>query len=302
MDIRSLDLNLLVVFDAMLHHQNVSKAAEAIKLSQPAMSAAISRLRTLFDDPLFVRTKAGMEPTPKAKALSPSVRLVVQTIQTDILLPKKFIPANSDRTFTLVTPDIAEVNFLPRLIAELAHQSPLINLKTLAMPREAAADSLASGAAEMAIGYFPDLHKAGFFQQKLISSSHVCLLRKKHPIVGEKITSTQFMQAPHAVVRPDGREHLFEQFLQSKNIKRRVVVELSHFMSLLPIIETSDLIATVPKDLADFFVKHGDVRYIPTPMKSPVIDVHLFWHQRFQKDPAHIWLRQVIHRLFNKSK
>lgn len=286
----------------MLHHQNVSKAAEAIKLSQPAMSAAISRLRTLFDDPLFVRTKAGMEPTPKAKALSPSVRLVVQTIQTDILLPKKFIPANSDRTFTLVTPDIAEVNFLPRLIAELAHQSPLINLKTLAMPREAAADSLASGAAEMAIGYFPDLHKAGFFQQKLISSSHVCLLRKKHPIVGEKITSTQFMQAPHAVVRPDGREHVFEQFLQSKNIKRRVVVELSHFMSLLPIIETSDLIATVPKDLADFFVQHGDVRYIPTPMKSPVIDVHLFWHQRFQKDPAHIWLRQVIHRLFNNTK
>lgn len=302
MDIRSLDLNLLVVFDAMLHHQSVSKAAEAIKLSQPAMSAAISRLRTLFDDPLFVRTKAGMEPTPKAKALSPSVRLVVQTIQTDILLPKKFIPANSDRTFTLVTPDIAEVNFLPRLIAELAHQSPLINLKTLAMPREAAADSLASGAAEMAIGYFPDLHKAGFFQQKLISSSHVCLLRKKHPIVGEKITSTQFMQAPHAVVRPDGREHVFEQFLQSKNIKRRVVVELSHFMSLLPIIETSDLIATVPKDLADFFVQHGDVRYIPTPMKSPVIDVHLFWHQRFQKDPAHVWLRQVIHRLFNNTR
>jgi DNA-binding transcriptional LysR family regulator len=302
MDIRSLDLNLLVVFDAMLHHQNVSKAAEAIKLSQPAMSAAISRLRALFDDPLFVRTKAGMEPTPKAKTLSPSVRLVVQTIQTDILLPKKFIPANSDRTFTLVTPDIAEVNFLPRLIAELAHQSPLINLKTLAMPREAAADSLASGEAEMAIGYFPDLHKAGFFQQKLISSSHVCLLRKKHPIVGEKITITQFMQAPHAVVRPDGREHLFERFLQSKNIKRRVVVELSHFMSLLPIIETSDLIATVPKDLADFFVQHGDVRYIPTPMKSPVIDVHLFWHQRFHKDPAHIWLRQVIHRLFNKSK
>jgi DNA-binding transcriptional LysR family regulator len=121
-------------------------------------------------------------------------------------------------------------------------------------------------------------------------------------LIGEKISSTQFLQASHAVVRPDGREHLFEQFLQGKGIKRRVVVELSHFMSLLPIIETSNLIATVPKDLADFFVQHGDVRYIPTPMKSPVIDVHLFWHQRFQKDPAHIWLRQIIHRLFNASK
>jgi len=289
------------VFDAMLKHQNVTKAAEAIKLSQPAMSAAISRLRTLFDDPLFVRTGAGMAPTPKAQALSPSIRMVVQTIQTDILQPKSFDPSRSDRTFTLVTPDIAEVNFLPRLLSTLAEKSPHISLKTLAMPREAAAKSLEAGSAEMAIGYFPDLHKAGFFQQKLISSSHVCLIRKKHPDVGEKLTLSQFANASHAVVKPDGREHVFEQFLQSKNIKRRVVVELSHFMSLLPIIETSNLIATVPKDLADFFVQHGEVRYVPTPMKSPIIDVHLFWHQRFHKDSAHIWLRQVIHQLFSQG-
>ena len=302
MNIRSLDLNLLVVFDAMLKHQNVTKAAEAIKLSQPAMSAAISRLRTLFDDPLFVRTGEGMMPTPKAQALSPSIRLVVQTIQTDILLPKKFNPPVSDRTFTLVTPDIAEVNFLPRLLTELAEKSPHVSLKTLAMPREAAAHSLETGSAEMAIGYFPDLHKAGFFQQKLISSSHVCLVRKKHPDVGEKLTMAQFIKASHAVVKPDGREHVFEQFLQSKSIKRRVLVELSHFMSLLPIIETSNLIATVPKDLADFFVQHGDVRYVPTPMKSPIIDVHLFWHQRFHKDSAHIWLRQIINQLFNQGR
>ncbi|WP_333846062.1 LysR family transcriptional regulator [Limnohabitans sp.] len=302
MDIRSLDLNLLVVFDAMLKHQNVTKAAEAIKLSQPAMSAAISRLRTLFDDPLFVRTGAGMAPTPKAQALSPSIRMVVQTIQTDILQPKSFDPFRSDRTFTLVTPDIAEVNFLPRLLSTLAEKSPHISLKTLAMPREAAANSLEAGSAEMAIGYFPDLHKAGFFQQKLISSSHVCLVRKKHPDIREKLTLEQFAKASHAVVKPDGREHVFEQFLQSKNIKRRVVVELSHFMSLLPIIETSNLIATVPKDLADFFVQHGEVRYVSTPMKSPIIDVHLFWHQRFQKDSAHIWLRQVINQLFSQGR
>ena len=302
MDIRSLDLNLLVVFDAMLEHQNVTKAGDSIKLSQPAMSAAVSRLRELFDDPLFVRTRQGMAPTPKAQALSPSVRQVVQTIRGDILQSKEFNPLLSDRTFTLVTPDIAEVNFLPRLISELAKKSPHINLRTLAMPREAAAQSLESATAEMAIGYFPDLHKAGFFQQKLITNSHVCLVRMNHPTIGSKITSAQFLQAAHAVVKPDGREHLFERFLQGKGIKRRVVVELSHFMSLLPIIETSNLLATVPKDLAEFFVQHGNVRYIPTPIKSPVIDVHLFWHQRFHKEPAHIWLRQVIHQLFNKTK
>ena len=299
MDIRSLDLNLLVVFDAMLKHHNVSKAAEAIGLSQPAMSAAIARLRALFDDALFVRTGFGMEPTPKAQALGASIQSVVQTIETEILTTQDFEPKISDRTFTLVTPDIAEVNFLPRLLTELSSAAPHINLKTLAMPREAAAQALASAQADMAIGYFPDLHKAGFYQQKLITSSHVCLIRKNHPLIGQKITSTQFMQASHAVVKPDGREHIFERFLQSQGIRRRVVVELSHFMSLLPIIETSDLIATVPKDLADFFVHHGKVRYVPVPMKSPAIDVHLFWHQRFQKDTAHIWLRQVIHRLFN---
>jgi DNA-binding transcriptional LysR family regulator len=302
MDIRSLDLNLLVVFDAMLKHKNVTKAAEAIKLSQPAMSAAIARLRALFDDPLFVRTGAGMAPTPKAQALSPSIRLVVQTIKTEILLPRNFDPSRSDRTFTLVTPDIAEVNFLPRLLLKLAEKSPYINLKTLAMPREVAADSLETGSADMAIGYFPDLHRAGFFQQKLITSSHVCLVQKKHPDVGEKLSMTQFIEASHVVVKPDGREHVFEQFLQSKGIKRRVVVELSHFMSLLPIIETSNFIATVPKDLANFFVRHGEVRYVPTPMKSPTIDVHLFWHQRFHKDSAHIWLRDVINQLFNQGK
>ena len=200
-----------------------------------------------------------------------------------------------------MTPDIAEVNFLPRLLSALAEKAPQINLKTLAMPRQAAAQALESGSAEMAMGYFPDLHKAGFYQQKLISNSHVCLIRKNHPVVGEKMTLAQFTQALHAVVKPDGREHVFERFLQGKAIQRRVVVELSHFMSLLPIIETSNLISTVPKDLADFFVQHGDVRYVDTPMKSPIIDVHLIWHQRIQKDPAHVWLRKVIQDLFNPA-
>lgn len=301
MDIRSVDLNLLVVFDAMHHHRHVTKAGEALRLSQPAMSAALSRLRTLFNDPLFVRTGAEMLPTPKAQALSASIRQVVNTIETDILQPTTFEPMGSERTFTLVTPDIAEVNFLPKILAELARTAPHINLKTLAMPREAASQALSSSAAEMAIGYFPDLQKAGFFQQKLITSTHVCLVKKKHPTIGEKITLQQFVQASHAVVKPDGREHVFEKFLQQKGIQRRVVVELSHFMSLLPIVETSHLVATVPKDLADFFVKHGDVRYVDTPMKPPTIEVHLFWHQRFQKDPAHIWLRQVIYKLLNKT-
>jgi len=298
MDIRAVDLNLLVVFDAMVEHRSVTRAAEALNLSQPAMSAAVARLRILFDDPLFVRAGAEMRPTPRAMELSSPVRQVVRTIQAEILQRQAFDPAVSPRTFTLLTPDIAEVNFLPRILACLAREAPHVNIRTLAMPRHAAAESLESGAAELALGYFPDLQKAGFFQQRLIRNSHVCLVRKNHPTIGARLTLPQFLAASHAVVKPDGREHVFEQFLQKKGIQRRVLVELSHFMSLLPIVESSDVIATVPRDLAEFCAKHGAVRHVATPMKSPVIDVHLFWHRRFQKDPAHAWLRDAIHKLF----
>lgn len=298
MDGKKIDLNLLLVFEAMWQHRNVTRAGEALGLSQPAMSAALARLRAVFDDPLFLRAGAQMEPTPRAEELSDAVHEIVQRIEGEVLAPKVFDPGSSTRSFTLLTPDIAEMNFLPRLLAQLAHTAPGITLRTLAMPRHAAAASLESGAAELAIGYFPDLHRAGFFQQRLIRTTHVCLLRRQHGAIGTRMSMRQFMEASHAVVHPDGREHVFERYMQEKQLQRRVVVELSHFMSLLPIVESSDIIATVPKDLADFFVRHGDVRYVPTPMKSPVIDVHLFWSRRYQKDVAHTWLRKLIHEMF----
>jgi DNA-binding transcriptional LysR family regulator len=302
MDIRKVDLNLLLVFDAMRQHRNVTRAGEALGLSQPAMSAALARLRVLFDDPLFMRTGSQMEPTPRAEQLGVVVQDIVRMIQSEVLQPTLFDPASSSRTFTLLTPDIAEMNFLPRLLERLAKLAPGVNLKTLAMSRHMAATALESGAAELAIGYFPDLHRAGFFQQRLFRTAHVCLLRKQHSHIGERLTLKQFLAASHAVVHPDGRQHVFERYAQERGLRRRVVVELSHFMSLLPIVESSDIIATVPKDLADFFVQHGKVRYVDTPMKSPVIDVHQFWHQRYQKDLAHTWLRKLIHEMFRKDK
>lgn len=302
MDIRKVDLNLLLVLDAMRRHRNVTRAGESLGLSQPAMSAALARLRALFDDPLFMRTGAQMEPTPRAEQLGTAVQEIVRMIEAEVLQPTVFEPATSTRTFTLLTPDIAEMNFLPRLLERLSKLAPSVNLKTLAMPRHMAATALESGAAELAIGYFPDLHRAGFYQQRLFRTPHVCLLRKQHGTLGAKISLKQFLAASHAVVQPDGREHVFEQYLHARGLRRRVVVELSHFMSLLPIVESSDIIATVPKDLADFFVQNGKVRYVAPPLKSPVIDVHLFWHQRYQKDLAHTWLRKLIHEMFRKDR
>ncbi|MBR0567887.1 LysR family transcriptional regulator [Azoarcus sp. L1K30] len=300
MDARTTDLNLLLVFDAMFRHRQVTKAGESLGLSQPAMSAAINRLRSLMDDPLFVRSGSSMVPTPRAEALGPEVRQIVQAIENAILKPKTFDPSLSERSFSLLAPDIAEVNFLPNLLSALASSAPLISVKTFGLPREVAAEALESGAVDLAIGYFPDLRRGGFFQQRLFKSKHVCICRKDHPGIGDALTIEQFCMLEHAVVTPGGREHVFEQFLKAKGIQRRVKVHISHFMSLLPIIERSDLIATIPRDLAELLVLHGDLRYVETPMESPVIDVLLIWHQRFQKDPAHAWLRQTIFNLFGR--
>ena len=301
MNIAKVDLNLLVAFNAMLEHRNVTRAGEAIGLSQPAMSSAVRRLRLLFEDPLFVRAGLEMKPTPRALQLNMAIRQVIQTVQSEILQPARFDSRSSTRTFTVLMPDIGEANFLPRILAMMATEAPHLNLRTLAMQRHAAAESLESGAADLAMGYFPDLKKAGFFQQQLMRSPHVSLVRKNHPEIGERMSMEQFIAASHVVVKPQGREHVFEKHLQQQGINRRVVLEISNFLSLLPIIESSDLIATVPQDLADFCVQHGQVRAICTPVNAPVIDVQLHWHQRLQKDPGHAWLRSAIHKLFSKS-
>lgn len=298
MDFKAIDLNLLVVFDAMLAQRSVTRAGEAVGLSQPAMSAAVARLRTLFDDPLFVRSGPEMKPTPRALELGAPVRRVIETVRSEILQRSGFDPATTDRTFTILTPDIGEINFLPRLLARFAQEAPSAHLRTIAKPRPAAAEALEAGAAELAVGYFPDLQKPGFFQQKLFDNPHVCIVRRDHPRVGPRLTLKEYLAASHAVVRPDGREHVFEQFIQQRGLQRRVAVELSHFMSLLPVIEGSDLIATVPRDLADIASRYAEVRIVEAPLKSPVIAVHQFWHRRVHKDAANVWLRGVAQSLF----
>jgi DNA-binding transcriptional LysR family regulator len=239
-----------------------------------------------------------MKPTPRALEVAEPVRRVVETVRTDILQRSQFDPATTERSFTIITPDIGEINFVPRLLARFAEVAPRASLRALARPRPAAAEGLQAGEAELALGYFPDLHRAGFFQQKLFDNPHVCIMRAGHPAMNKRLTLKAYLAASHAVVRPDGREHVFEQFIQQRGLRRRVLVELSHFMSLLPVLEHSDMIATVPRDLADVCRRYADLRIVEPPIKSPVIAVHQFWHLRFHKDPANVWLRSVVRSLF----
>lgn len=295
MDIRSVDLNLLVIFDAMARHRSVIRTAEAVGLSQPATSAALARLRGVFDDALFVRAGSEMKPTPKALELAPAVHRVVEAISTEILQQAAFEPAKAERTFTILTPDIGEMAFIPGVLQRLRLDAPHVRLHAVSMRRKAAAEALESGQAELAVGFFPDLQKAGFFQQGLFKTSYTCITCANNKQAGPRMTMKQFLAARHVVVRPEGREHTFDRLLEEKGHHRQVMLELSHFMSLLAIMPGSDLIATVPDDIATAVGRYISLKTIELPLRAPMIDVQQFWHRRMQHDPANKWLRGVFH-------
>ena len=295
MDLRKIDLNLLVVFDALFNARGVTRAAEALGLSQPATSAALSRLRNLFGDPLFVKTGPLMQPTPRALELSVAVGHLLTMLREDVLKVSSFDAARTTKRFDIIAPDIAEVLLLPRLLTCLRQAAPLAKIRWRSLPRRATAEALESGHAELALGYLPDLQKGSFFQQRLFQHRYVCIVRRDHAEIGDRLTLKQYLAAEHVVVRPEGREHLVEQFLSTQRLDRRVVVEVSHFMSLLAVVTASQLVATVPLDLAQFFVSHGNVRIIEAPVKAPEVHVHQFWHQRLHRDAASQWLRKLVH-------
>lgn len=295
MDIRNVDLNLLVVFDALSRWRSVGRAGEALGLSQPATSAALARLRATFDDALFVRAGTQMKPTPRALQLAPAVQRVVEAINDEILQQASFVPAQADRSFTILTPDIGEVAFLPGVLRRLRQEAPQVRLLASAQPRQAAAQALESGEADLAVGFFPDLQKAGFFQQGLFRTSYACIACAKAGPREERLTLKQYLAARHVVVRPDGREHLLDRHLEAKGWRRHVTLELSHFMSLLALLPGTDLVATVPEDIATVMERHVAIRRIALPFKPPVIDVQQFWHRRMQHDAANRWLRELFH-------
>lgn len=297
MDIRSVDLNLLVIFDAMARLRSVSRTAEAVGLSQPATSGALARLRTLFEDPLFVRVATRMEPTPRAQELAPLVRRMVQMVEAEILQTAGFDPATSVRAFTILTPDIGEVVFLPGVLRRLRVEAPGVRLQAVSRPRAMAAEALEKGQADLAVGFFPDLQKTGYFQQALFKSSYACVTCARNTQIGARLTLKQYLAVPHVVVRPDGREHLLDTFLADKGWHRHITLELSHFMSLVSLLPGSDLVATVPQDIATVVGRLVPLRAIELPFRPPQLQVQQFWHRRLQNDPANRWLRGLFHEV-----
>ncbi len=207
--------------------------------------------------------------------------------------------ATTQRRFTLAMTDIAEMVFLPRVLRLLNEQAPHANLKTVIMPSAVLEGALETGAVDLAIGLFPDLKRASFYQQRLFQHPFVCMVRADHPTIGRKMTLQQFLDSSHAVIEAEGRTYeIFEQALERRGLKRRVVLSIPHFLSIPMVIADSDLIVTVPYVLAEVFARLTNVKLLAPPIKVGNYDVRQYWHERFHKDAANRWLRTALAERF----
>jgi DNA-binding transcriptional LysR family regulator len=299
MDIRKVDLNLLVVFDMLLRLQSVTKAAEALGMSQPAMSLALNKLRTAFGDPLFVRGSRGLSPTPRAAQLAVPVQHVLDQIKNDVLRQPSFDPATTGRTFTFNMADVGELVFLPRLRAHLQAVAPGANIRTVSSPPGQLADALQSGEVDLAIGYFPGLQGAVIYQQRLFRHSFVCIVRKDHPVFRRQITKKRFLEAQHVVVDQEGKSHeLFEETLAAQGLTRRVALSIPHFLAIPLVVAESDLIVTVPYAIGASFAKMANLKMLRPPIQVGQPEVKQHWHARFHHDQVNRWIRGVVAELF----
>lgn len=297
MNISRLDLNLLLVFDALWRRHSVSRAAEEVGLSQPAVSNALKRLRAQLDDQLFVRTGKEMAPTPLAEELGAVIPAALAQIRAGLQRRRVFDPRSETTTYTLIMTDIGEIVFLPRLLRHLKDEAPGISLRTVQLPADETPRALETGEVNLAIGFMPDLEN-GVYQQQLFTTTYVCIVREDHPLIRGRMTRVQFLAATHAVAEAVGTGHyVIERQLEQLGEARRIGLRVPNFLALPSIIASTDMIATVPEPLAAAFQSIA-IRIIRHPIPFPPLPIKQFWHERYHDDPANRWLRQTCTSLF----
>lgn len=299
MKLQDIDLNLLVIFHQLLVERRVSKVADNLGLTQPAVSNALARLRKLLGDELFLRTPQGMEPTPFADQLAEAVTYGLGMIHDAINQRKTFDPATSNRAFMVGMTDIGEIYFLPTLIERMAHDAPQVSLSTVRNTAVNLKDEMEAGTVDLAIGLLPQL-KGGFFQRRLFRQRYVCLFRKGHPLDTGSVSLSDFSAADHVVVIAHGTGHgKVDEVLARSGVQRRVRLTVPHYVAIGHILRATDMVATVPERLALRMAEPFGLGYAPHPADLPEMSINLFWHARYHKDPANQWLRTLIFDMFS---
>jgi DNA-binding transcriptional LysR family regulator len=301
MDIRNVDLNLLVALDALLAERSVSRAAVRLHLSQPAASALLARLRELFGDPLLLRSARGMLPTPRALELLGPVRQVLDEIEAIVQPRAAFDASSAEHTFNLSASDYVEYALLPKLVDFLEHKAPGVRLEVRPLDLPLVAKQMESGDVDLCItglqNAAPGLHVRPLYKERIVS-----VVRRNHPGVGAQLTLDEFCGLEHirVSVQGSGFSTRIDAALAAMGRQRHVRLAVPHFLLVPEIVARSDMISVLPERLARGYAKQ--LRIFEPPLEVEGFTVGEIWHERNQRDPAQQWLRDVLLELSQKPQ
>lgn len=295
-----IDLNLLIVMRAIDEHRHITRAANFLGVSQSAVSHALSRLRDVFSDDLYVKTPRGMVPTAKAERLVHLTEPVIRSLRHVFFENKDFSPATVERTFRIQTTDLIE-NLLLSGILRTQHEDAhglKVSFQNVgfSLPKQ----ELEDGKTDLAIaGFFGELPE-GFYRQKLFVDSFKCAVRKDHPTIKGRMTLSQYSSYPHILIAPGGElKGSIDKILAKKKLHRNIAAGTSGFLTAGWAVAQSDAILTAPSKLIDQFESYLPIQAMAVPFEIPPITIVQVWHERQNRDPAHKWFRETIQRILS---
>jgi DNA-binding transcriptional LysR family regulator len=296
-----IDLNLLRVFHAIVEECSLTRAGERLTLSQPAISYSLGRLRTLFDDPLFIRTRSGMQPTPTALELAEIVGRALDTVREAVRHAERFDPTISTRTFRLSLSDAGELAYLPPICEALGQRAPNVKLQVSATPIGEIDEAMRANRLDFAIGHLPSLTATTRYRT-LFEETYVCITRRRRGLPpGATLNPEQFNEAVHVrVTSVEHSHHSVSDAFRANGIHRKVALELSHFASVPNVLGVTDWYATLPRRLAHIFNRDKQFCIYEPPVKLPGAAVTLHWHDNFDQDEGNAWLRELMVEIIGK--
>jgi DNA-binding transcriptional LysR family regulator len=294
MELRELDLNLLLVFQEVFRERQISAAARRLRLTQSAVSNALARLRRATGDELFVRSATGMQPTPYAERMAEPVATALAHLEQALAPVQVFDPAKSRRRFNIAMTDVGEVYFMPHLIELCSAAAPGVQIASVRAGRADLRAEMEAGRIDLAIGAFDDAPEA-LYQRRLFRQEYVSLFKAGHPLAAEQLTMKRFTAARHLVVA--ALESPYDDIntaLQKAGILTATSFSVPHFSAAPYIVSTTDLVVTVPQKLAERVAGPFGLVYVKSPLPLVALQTNVFWHRRYNQDEGNRWLRTLV--------
>lgn len=302
MPISNLDFNLLPVFRVLMEEQHLSRAAERLNLSQPAVSAALKRLRFHTDDALFVRTARGLKPTPRAIALYTKIRDGLELIEQGWQQLHQFDPCADQHHFLIATNPAVEFITTPQLMHHLRQEAPGVHLTFEADHQPDIVQRLQDGRTDLAIDFVEHSH-SGLVCEPLHQETLVVIAAKNHPRLTQGLTASLFSDLDHVTIAPRNQHGTpIEQLLGHKNLKRNICLALTSFVAVPRVVANTDLIAVVPVRMIRTSGLENQLQSFPLPFSCPEVTLQLIWHESRNRDQAHEWLRNRFKMLVDAVK